>query len=49
MGGEATDVKWQSKPAERHTKKNILIFGLEERKAGGYFDTLGAVLKFLRD
>jgi hypothetical protein len=34
---------------EGHKKNNILIFGLEERKDEGYFDTLGAVMKVLRE
>jgi hypothetical protein len=34
---------------EGHRKNNILIFGLQERKEEGYFDTLGDVMKFLRE
>jgi hypothetical protein len=47
MGGVATDGGQQvSQLDEGHRKSNILIFGLEERKDVGYFDTciLGAVM-----
>jgi hypothetical protein len=44
MGGEATDGGQQSKlTGRRHRKNNIMIFGLEDRKDKGYFNTLGAV------
>jgi hypothetical protein len=30
-------------------RNNLLISGFEERKDEGYFDTLGAMIKFLKD
>jgi hypothetical protein len=36
-------------PLEGHRKNNILISGLEEREDMRYFDTLGAVMTFLRE
>jgi hypothetical protein len=34
---------------EGHRKDDILIFGSEERKDEGYFDTSGDVMKILRE
>jgi hypothetical protein len=45
MGGKNGKV---SQLEEGHRKNNIVIFGLEERKDEGYFDTLGAMMKFMR-
>jgi hypothetical protein len=33
---------------EEGLRKNILIFGLEERRDKGYFDALGAMMNVLR-
>jgi hypothetical protein len=32
---------------EGHRKNNIFIFGLNERKDEGYFDTLGAMMNIM--
>jgi hypothetical protein len=47
MGGETTYGGQQLE--EGHRKNNILIFLMEERKDEGYFDTLGAMMKVLRE
>jgi hypothetical protein len=47
MGGEAADGGSKIRQLqEGHRNNNILIFGLEERRDKGYFDTLRVVMKF---